>query len=215
MILERERKAVAEFGRRMVAAGLTRGTGGNLSVRDPASDRFAIKPSGMEYGAIRPEDLPVLSPEGVLLEGNRPPSSEWRMHALCYARRRDVRAVVHTHSVFATTLACLGWEVPPVHYLIAYGGPRIRCAPYRPFGGAELAEAALEALGEDRAVLLGNHGLLTVGASLPEAFAAAEEVEFVCEVYWRARAVGEPRLLSEEETREATERIGAYARRGA
>jgi L-fuculose-phosphate aldolase len=213
--MERERAEVAEYGRRMEASGLTRGTGGNLSVFDPESGLFAVKPGGLPYGAIAPEDVPLLDLSGQVVEGDRAPSSEWRMHAALYVPGGTIRAAVHTHSVFATTLACLGWEVPPLHYLLAYAGPRLRICPYRPFGSAELARAAAETMGGDRAILLANHGLLAVGSSLPEAFAVAEETEFVCELYCRAKALGEPRLLSPEETDDALDRIGAYARRSA
>ncbi|HSR14555.1 MAG TPA: class II aldolase/adducin family protein, partial [Gemmatimonadales bacterium] len=120
-------------------------------------------------------------------------------------------AVVHAHSRFATTVSCLGQDLPAVHYMLAAAGTsRVRCAPYAVFGSAELAAAAVAAVGDSRACLLGNHGLVAAGADLAEALRVAAEVEAVAEYWWRARAVGTPAILTEEEMAEAIRRFRTY-----
>ncbi len=122
------------------------------------------------------------------------------MHRLLYVDRADINAVVHAHSTYATTLACLHWSLPAFHYLIGYAqGDGVRCTPYAPFGSTELAEIARDGMKGRYAVLLGNHGLLAAGPNMQYAFNTAEEIEFVCELYWRAKSVGDPVILSEED----------------
>jgi len=130
LLLEEKRQVIVEYGKKLIAAGLTRGTGGNISVLDEKSKLMAISPSGMDYFETKPEDVVVMDLNGKIVDGFRKPSSEWRMHLIFYQKREDVGAVVHTHSMFATTLATLHWEVPPASYLIAYAGKKVPCAPY-------------------------------------------------------------------------------------
>ncbi len=141
------------------------------------------------------------------------PSSELDMHMECYKRRDDVNAVVHTHSLYACTLACLGWSIQPVHYLIGYAGMSVDVSPYKRFGTAELAKTAVDVMGNNNAVLLGNHGLLAVGGSIEFAFNAAEETEFVAGIYYRCRIAGEPVLLPEEEMREIIPLFKSYGQK--
>jgi len=112
LLLEEKRQVIVEYGKKLIAAGLTRGTGGNISVLDEKSKLMAISPSGMDYFETKPEDVVVMDLNGKIVDGFRKPSSEWRMHLIFYQKREDVGAVVHTHSMFATTLATLHWEVP-------------------------------------------------------------------------------------------------------
>ena len=209
--MERYRELLAEYGRRMSAAGLSTGTSGNLSVYDPAEGLMAITPSGMDYFSITPEDIPLTDLDAHVVLGNRKPSSEWALHTLFYRRHPAARAVVHTHSTYCTTLAVLGQPIRAVHYAIAAsGGAEVPCAPYRLFGTEELARQAVETCGEGRAVLLGNHGLVAWGESLEEAYALARDLEFVAELQWRAMAVGTPRVLTEEEMAAAMVRYTTY-----
>jgi L-fuculose-phosphate aldolase len=133
------------------------------------------------------------------------------LHAAIYAARADAHAIVHAHPPFSTTIACLRQDIPPVHYMVAItGGHRVRCSTYETFGTAELSAAAVEALGGSRACLLANHGLVTVGPDLETAVRIAVEVETVAEYWWRAKAAGEPVLLSEAQMREAIEQFKGY-----
>ena len=120
MELENERKTVARFGLKMVESGLTTGTGGNLSIIDRDSGKVAVSPSGIEYTALQPEDVVLTDLDGNILDGDCTPSSELGFHLSVYRQRQDVQAVVHTHSPYATTIACLGWEIPAVHYLVGF-----------------------------------------------------------------------------------------------
>ncbi len=213
MILEEARKAIVAYGRKLIDSGLTRGTGGNLSLCDRRERLWAVSPSGLDYYAVEADDVVVLDEEGRVVDGAGRPSSEWELHLEVYRRRPDVAAVVHTHSPFATVLACLGLEIPPVHYLVGFAGSKVVVAPYATFGTTELARLTSEALGGSGAVLMAHHGLLAVGADLDRAFNVAEEIEFVAELYWRARALGDVPLLSEEQMTAALERFGDYGPR--
>lgn len=214
MLLEEKRQVIVEYGKKLIAAGLTRGTGGNISVLDEKSKLMAISPSGMDYFETKPEDVVVMDLNGKIVDGFRKPSSEWRMHLIFYQKREDVGAVVHTHSMFATTLATLHWEVPPASYLIAYAGKKVPCAPYATFGTQEIADAAYNAMGEEyNAVLLANHGLIAVGLDMPSAFGIAEIIEMVCEIYYRAKCVGEPVILPDEEMELMLEKFKTYGQK--
>lgn len=214
MRLSNERIEIVQFGQKMLSAGLTTGTGGNLSVFCRCENLMAISPSGMEYGDIRPDDVPVVDADGARVDGERKPSSELELHLALYRKRPDVRAVVHTHSVYATTMACLNWEIPAVHYLVAFSGLKVPLAPYATFGTTELAAKAAEAIGEYNAVLLANHGLVTVGPNLATAFAVAEEIELVARIYYQAKCIGEPVILPESEMMRVVGKFADYGRKG-
>ena len=203
-----------EYGCRLVERGLTRGTGGNVSVLSRESGLFAISPSGMDYFETRPEDVVVLDMEGNVADGARKPSSEVEMHRLLYLGREDVGAVVHTHSVYAAAVSCTreaqAEGLPPAHCAVALAGGDVRCTAYHPFGTRELAEAACEGMRGRFAVLLGNHGLLAAGPDVGHAFALAEQLEFVCEVWVHAATVGTPALLSPADLLTAQGRFRDY-----
>ncbi|MDJ0722248.1 MAG: L-fuculose-phosphate aldolase [Desulfobacterales bacterium] len=200
MLLADERRAVVDGGNAMVRAGLTTGTGGNVSRICRRRGLVAISPSGLEYAAMRPEDVALVDLDGLMVEGGYQPSSELGFHLAIYRRRPDAGAVVHTHSVYATTLACLGWELPAVHYLVGFAGRKVPVAPYATFGTDELAVNVAAALGPDQnAVLLANHGLVAVGADMRAALNTAEEVEFVARVYYQAQCAGTPVILPDRE----------------
>lgn len=211
MLMQREREQVVCYARRMMGRGLTRGTGGNISIR--RGDRVAITPSGVEYAEMSAADVVVLALDGTVVQGALRPSSESGMHLACYRTRPDVCAVVHTHSTFATVLACLHRPLPPVHYLIGYAGGTVPCIPYAPFGTEELAQAAAAALVERNAVLLGGHGLLSVGGDVAHAFSVAEETEFVAELYWRTALLGGGALLDDAQMADVLARFGTYGQR--
>lgn len=214
MLLEEERQVVVEYGKKLITAGLTRGTGGNISVLEPKSKLMAISPSGMDYFETKPEDVVIMDLNGKIVDGFRKPSSEWRMHLIFYQKREDVGAVVHTHSMFATTIATLHWEVPPASYLIAYAGKKVPCAPYATFGTQEIADAAYDTMGREyNAVLLANHGLIAVGPDMPSAFGTAEIIEMVCEIYYRAKCVGEPVILPDEEMELMLKKFKTYGQK--
>jgi L-fuculose-phosphate aldolase len=191
------RQAVIATALDMNALGINRGKSGNVSARTDTG--FLITPSGMPYADIAPDDVVAMGLDGSA-DARRKPSSEWRFHRDIYASRDDVHAIVHVHSPFATTLACLDRGIPAFHYMIAMaGGTDIRCAPYATFGTQQLSDHALRALAGRRACLLAHHGMIAVGDSLKAALALAVEVETLAEMYWRALQIGEPANLAPDE----------------
>ncbi|HET9747864.1 MAG TPA: class II aldolase/adducin family protein, partial [Casimicrobiaceae bacterium] len=169
------RLAVVASAREMNALGINRSKSGNVSVR--ARDGFLVTPSALPYDRTEAEDVVFVAADGTP-HGRRRPSSEWRFHRDIYAARADVHAIVHTHSPFATTLACLDRAIPAFHYMVAVaGGDDIRCAPYATFGTQALSDHAVQALADRKACLLSHHGMIALGASLDDALALAVEVE--------------------------------------
>jgi L-fuculose-phosphate aldolase len=200
--------AVAAASKATVTAGLNRGSSGNVSAR--CRGGFLITPSGLPSAEVRPEQVVAMTLVGEF-DSARPPSSEWRIHRDIYVARADVGAVVHVHSPFAVSLACLRRGVPPFHYMVAVaGGSDIRCAGYATFGTQALSDHVLAALDGRRACLMANHGLVATGPTLDKAVALAVEVEALCEQYWRASLMGEPVLLTEAEMEEALEAFKGY-----
>jgi len=208
----KERQEVVHYCKLMVARGLTKGTGGNISIFDRDSGNVIISPSGIDYDVMMVEDVSVVDLNGNLLDGKKP-SSEFPMHAVFYKRRDDINAIVHTHSTFATTISSLRWDLPAVSYLVAFSGKNVRCASYATFGTQELAENAFEAMKDRQAVLLANHGLLAGASNIATAFAVAEEIEFCCEVYSRAKAIGEPVILDDAEMEVMAEKFKTYGQK--
>ena len=197
MLMEKERQEIVEHLKMLITHGLTKGTGGNISVFDPEKELMAISPSGMDYFTLTPEDIVIMDLHGNVVDGRRKPSREFEMHSIFYRERPEIRAVVHAHSTYSCVLACLNWGIEPCTYLIGSAGKNVRCTKYETFGTAELAQSALEGMKDRYAVLLGNHGLLAGGPDLPTAFDTAEETEFCAEIYYKCKAVGDPVLLND------------------
>ena len=210
MKLEEHRLEIVRYGTKLLEHGLTKGTGGNLSIFDRTEGLMAISPSGIDYHLVRAEDVVVTDLAGNIVEGRRKPSSESEMHRIFYEKRDDLNAVVHAHSPYCSVLACLNRDLPPTHYMIALAGKTVRCAPYATFGTRTLAEHAFAAMAGSKAVLLANHGLLAAGATLEEAFNIAEEIEFCAQIYCRARAIGDPVILDDGEMELMIERFKTY-----
>ena len=202
-----QRESLVDYARRMVRDGLADGMSGNLSAR--AGDLIAITPSGAPYEDMAPADICLVRPgDGSTAAGGRP-STETPMHLAVY-RATDAGAIVHTHSPFVIALSTVLDELPAVHYAMAGLGGLVRVAPYARFGTRELADGAVAALAGRTAVILRNHGALTYGASLGQAYDRARTLEWLASVYWHARLAGNPRTLTVaqlDEVREATRAI--------
>jgi L-fuculose-phosphate aldolase len=197
-----------KISKQLVESGLNKGTSGNASVRN--GDGFIITPSGMSVEAMSATSMVQMQFDGSF-ERHKKPSSEWRFHRDILQSRPEINAVIHTHSMFATTLACLNLDIPPFHYMIAVtGGDTIRCAPYALFGSQALSTLALEALVDRKACLLGNHGMIALGRDLDDAFAVTVEVENLCEQYWRALQIAEPQVLNEAQMQEVFKQFKGY-----
>lgn len=210
MRLEVERKSIVQYGRNLITAQLTTGKGGNLSIYNRAEGLVAIKPSGVGYFDMTPEDVVVVDLDGSVVDGNLKPSSEIQFHLGLYRYRADINAVVHTHQIYATTIACLNWELPAVHYLVGVSGNKVPLAPYATYGSKELSENILKSIENYNACLLANHGLVTVGANIDAAFATAEEIELVSRLYYQARCIGDPVILSDNEMKVVIKKFSTY-----
>jgi len=200
MLLEKERQRVADYGRKLSSSGLTKGTGGNISIFDEESGYMVIKPSGMAYEDIKASDVVVMDLKGNIIEGVKKPSSEHELHAMIYKMHDDARAVVHSHSMYTTTLACMGEPVVATHYLIAGAETsKVSCVKYATFGSDELAQNVKDANPKGLAMLLENHGMVAFGPTIEKAYNVAENVEWVAEIQWRAMCAGKPVVLADDE----------------
>jgi L-fuculose-phosphate aldolase len=192
----------------MNARGINQGTSGNISAR--VQGGLLITPSGVPYDEMKPSDVVEMRLDGTH-EGRLKPSSEWRFHTSILRARPEVGSVVHTHSMFATTLGCCGLGIPAVHYMIAAaGGSSIPCVPYITYGTQELADAAVKALKDRNACLLANHGMIVVGPTLKKAMWLAVEVETLAAQYWRALQIGKPNILTDAQVETVIEKFKTY-----
>lgn len=213
MLMEEARYELIKYGKKLVEANLTKGTGGNLSVYDREKEIMAITPSGIDFFEIEPEDIVIMDKDGKIIEGDRTPSSEWEMHKILYDNRDDIDAVIHAHTTFATVIACLRWPLPSTHYMIAVAGKDVRCAEYATFGSPELAKNSFEAMKGRKAALLANHGMIAGSKDLLNAFNIVEEVEYCSEVYYRAKSIGEPIILDDKEMEIMAVKFANYGQR--
>ena len=216
-------QALIQTAQAMAASGLNKGTAGNLSTLGSWEGQpgFWMTPTGMDYADLHPEDIPFVAfdqdahaewPQRTSAS-SRKASSEWRLHLDLYRAHPSAGAILHAHSPFATTLACLGREIPPFHYMIArFGGNTLPCAPYALFGTQALSDAAVQAMQGRSACLLGNHGMVVWANQLNKALAAAIELETLCEQYWRACQLGAPKILSDEDMAAVHQRFASYGK---
>lgn len=204
----RLRSEVVKTCKAMNGAGINKGTSGNVSVR--MGDGFLISPTGTSYDVLEASMVVFVGMDG-RFEGDILPSSEWRFHRDIYESRKDLDAVVHTHSTYATALAILGLPIPAIHYSIAAaGGPDIRCAKYETFGSQALSDNALKALEGRRACLLEHHGVIAAHRSLARALSLAVTVEQLATQYMICRAVQEPPVLDDLEIERVIEKYKTY-----
>jgi L-fuculose-phosphate aldolase len=192
-----ERRALADACRRLAAEGLVVGTAGNLSVR--AGDLVVATCTGCVFGEVSPDDMTVVDLDGEVQDGGPSPTSELGLHLGVYRGYDWAGAVVHTHAPMATAMSCVLDELPPIHYQMLSLGGSVRVAPYATFGTDELHENVLAALEGHTAALMQNHGALTCGHTLDAALEATFLLEWACSLYWHAKQIGEPTVLTEEQ----------------
>ncbi|HYW63256.1 MAG TPA: class II aldolase/adducin family protein [Bradyrhizobium sp.] len=203
-----KRQSIIDACLRMTALGINQGTSGNISLRH--GDGMLITPTSVPYEAMTPEQIVFMRLDGTVEPGGRP-SSEWRFHRDILQARPEIGAVVHAHPPYATTLAIMGREIPPVHYMIAAaGGDSIRCAPYATFGTEELSRHAVTALQDRLACLLAHHGMIAIGTSLERALWLAVEVETLARQYHGCLQLGTPPLLPASEIEKVRAKMAGY-----
>lgn len=199
MLLLEERKQIVHYLRKMLTSGLTVGTGGNISIHNVEKNLLAVSPTSMDYFEMEPEDIVITTMEGEIVEGSRKPTSELSFHIALQNLREDIHAVVHSHPVYSTTIACMNWEIPAVHYLVGFSGYKVPLAKYATYGTKELADNIVSAIGENNAVLIANHGLLSVGKTIQSAYTTTEQIELVAQLYYQTKSLGNPVLLTKEQ----------------
>ena len=203
------RKQVIETALAMSRSGLSPGRSGNVSMR--WAEGMLITPSGVGYEEMKPADIVFVDDEGAAAPGSLKPSSEWRFHLSAYHARADRSAVVHTHSLHATVLACAHKPIPAFHYMVAVaGGDDIPIIPYAPFGTQTLADLVGDGLAERDALLMANHGQIAIGSSLSSALELAQEVEVLAEQFCKVLTLGKPNILKKAEMADVSERFKSY-----
>jgi L-fuculose-phosphate aldolase len=206
------RDELVSTARRMSELGLAPGTTGNVSVRTARG--FVVTPSGMAYDQLRGDDAVAIDLDGTIRPGQRAPSTEWRLHRDVLAARPEAQAIVHTHSLYCTSVACLRRPIPAIHYMVvAAGGDEIPCADYATFGTDELAASVVRALGRGHACLMANHGMVALGDSLAAALRLAADVETLAAQYWHAVQLGPPHVLPHDELDRVRGQFAGYGQR--
>lgn len=207
------RRKVIETCLAMNALGINQGTSGNVSVR--TDEGFLITASGVPYAKMKPEQVVEMDLDGGY-RGPYLPSSEWRMHLDIFKARPEAQAIVHTHSIYATALACLRRDVPAFHYMIGVtGGSSLRVSDYAEFGTQALSDTMLRALAGRSACLLANHGQIAFGPNLDRALWLAGEIETLCKQYWAASLAGKPVILDDGQMKTVLARFKTYGKQAA
>lgn len=200
MMLQELREQVCEGNLELPRHNLVAWTGGNLSAIDEETGYIVIKPSGMSYEEMTPDDMVVVAPDGKVVEGERGPSSDTSSHLYIYQHRKDVKSVIHTHSRYATAFAAIGEPIPCCLTAIAdeFGGP-IPCGGYARIGGNEIGEEIIRSIGSSPAILMKQHGVFTIGPNIKKALQAAVMVEDIAHTVAIARTIGQISDLPAEE----------------
>ncbi len=206
-MLETLRKVIWELHLELPRNGLVTWTSGNVSGRDPESGLVVIKPSGIRYEDLTPENMAVVDLDGKVVEGMFKPSSDTFAHIYVYRHRPDVNGIVHTHSTFATAWAAVGRPIPPVLTAICdeFGGP-IPVGGYARIGGDEIGQEIVRSIGDSPAILMKNHGVFTIGKTAAAAVKAAVMVEDVARTVFYALQLGNPDEIPAEEVARAHRR---------
>jgi L-fuculose-phosphate aldolase len=206
------RRAVIATALEMSRSGLSPGRSGNVSCR--FDDGMLVTPSGMAYETLEPGDIVMVGRGGAVAAGQRKPSSEWRFHLAAYETRPDMAAVVHTHSMHATVLACAHKPIPAFHYMVAAaGGKDVPVVPYATFGTEELSRHVATGLAERNAILMANHGQIAIGTTLAAALELAHEVEVMAEQYFKVLLLGPPHILPDAEMALMLDKFKAYGQK--
>lgn len=189
-----EKKIVLEAAQKMLGKGLVAGTSGNVSLRLPPEGEkqlLAITPSAKHYNSLAADDIQIVDFNGKTVEGSLRPSTETMLHIGIYRARKNVNAVIHTHSVFASAVSVAGLDIPPIlEDQIAFLGGSIKLAKYAITGSPELVASVITALGDRNAALLPNHGVIGTGRNMDDAFTACELIEKTARIYLLALSAG-------------------------
>lgn len=206
------RTQIVTVGQMLFQNGLITDSSGNISLFDRQKKVIAVTRSGAACQNLDFNDVIIVDQNGHTVNGEGVPTSELSFHLALYKNRVDINAIIHTHSTYATTLACLGWELPAVHYLIGFAGKKVPLAPYATFGSEELAQYIIDVIGQGNAVLLTNHGLVAIGENLNDAFRVAREIEFTAKIFYLSKCVGNPVILDDIEMTRVIKKLSHYGK---
>ena len=206
-------KEVIKYAKKLNSTNLSILRSGNISLRAKFKniEGFLITPSGRKYETLLPKEIVFVSLDGNYDKDGLKPSSEWKFHQDIYLEKNEANAIVHAHSLYATSLSVHGKLIPAFHYMVALaGGHDIKCSKYATFGTRELSCNIIKALKDRRACLMSNHGQVAYGDDLSKAFELAEEVENLCHQYSEAKKIGNPNILSKKEMISVLKKIKNY-----
>ncbi|MBT4108626.1 MAG: class II aldolase [Pelagibacterales bacterium] len=207
------KKEVIKYAKKLNSTNLSILRSGNISLRAKFKniEGFLITPSGRKYETLLPKEIVFVSLDGNYDKDGLKPSSEWKFHQDIYLEKNEANAIVHAHSLYATSLSVHGKLIPAFHYMVALaGGHDIKCSKYATFGTRELSCNIIKALKDRRACLMSNHGQVAYGDDLGKAFELAEEVENLCHQYSEAKKIGNPNILSKKEMISVLKKIKNY-----
>lgn len=203
-----QKKEIIKFAKMLNDKKLSALRSGNISIR--YKNGFLITPSGQKYSSLKVKDIVFVNLKGEF-NNKQKPSSEWKFHQDIYISKTNAKAIVHSHSTNATALSTHNKKIPSFHYMVALaGGSDIKCAKYATYGTRELSKNILKALKDRFACLIANHGQITFGSSLAEAFELAEEVDNLAKQYIKALLLGRPKLLSLNEMKKVLNKSKTY-----
>ena len=207
--MKNPRLEVIKYAKKLNSKKLSALRSGNISVR--YKDGFLITPSGAKYSTLKKKDIIFVSNKGKFNKKKGTPSSEWRFHQDIYLNKKEAKAIVHAHSIFATAISTHRKNIPAFHYMVAMaGGSNIKCAKYATYGTRELSKNILKALNNRCACLIGNHGQIAFSKNLPKTFELAEEVENLSHQYITALKIGKPKILSFKEMKKVLVKAKNY-----
>ncbi|MDX8418141.1 class II aldolase/adducin family protein [Absicoccus intestinalis] len=199
MLLEQERKKIIEVALTIQKEKLIPLTFGNFSLRDTSTGYICITPSGMPYETLHPSDIVVVDVNGNIIDGERKPSVEVPMHTAIYRKRKDVNGIIHTHSTYCTAWACRDGGMPCITSEVAdLVGGKVKCAKFCLPGSQELADVTAETLGDDKAVLMGNHGAICADVDIDTALKDAIILEAGAKVAFIAFQMGNVNILDDQ-----------------
>jgi len=208
MLYKSERELIITTLQRMMEVGLVINTSGNVSIK--INDHYIITPSGATYESLTPADILVMDDNKKIIEGDLLPSSETDLHYSLYESCKNARAIVHTHSLYATAVSTITDELPAIHYQITDLGGPVPVAPYETFGSPELAAAVTEKIAGRNAVLMQNHGAVTIGSNLKIALERSILLEWLASLYLISFQSGQPSLIDNIKLKDAVKQKQKY-----
>lgn len=200
---ELQKKLIVKIGKEIYKLGLTKSTGGNISIFIPEKKIMLITPSGIPYESISVDSIVEMELNGKMFTKNPNPSSEWRMHAEAYKVNKNHKAIIHAHSLYLTIISTLFKELPAIDYLIALSGKtKVSVTNYKRYGTKEIAEESARYLKNSSAIILANHGVNVASTNLKKALMILENIEFCAEVFYKSKIIGQPKIIDENEINE-------------